>query len=105
VRALALFAWALAGLALAGAPDDAGRALFLANCATCHRGHAGLVGQPPLPDLLRDPLPRGDGAEALATWIANGTGFPGMPAFGGALSQAEIDTLVAWIRAQRAVSR
>jgi mono/diheme cytochrome c family protein len=87
------------------AQTDAGRALFLANCATCHLGHAGLVGQAPLPDLLRDPLPRGDGEQVLSTWIANGTGYPGMPAFGGSLTPAEIAELVRYIRAQRALRR
>jgi mono/diheme cytochrome c family protein len=91
-------------LVLAAQPD-AGRALFLENCATCHLGHAGLVGQAPLPDLLRDPLPRGDSEQVLSTWIANGTGYPGMPAFGGALSPTEIAELVRYIRAQRQLKR
>src|SRR5262245_29009295 len=91
-------------LALAAAPD-AGRALYLANCATCHKGQGGLVGQSGPPELVLDPLPHGDSAEALTTWITKGTGSPGMPAFGGALSPAEIDTLVRWIRAERALRR
>jgi mono/diheme cytochrome c family protein len=94
----------LAILLLALAADP-GRALFLTNCATCHLGQGGLVGQTGPPDLLRDPLPRGESAEALATWIANGTGSPGMPAFSGGLSPAEIDQLVRYIRAERALRR
>jgi mono/diheme cytochrome c family protein len=95
---------AILAFVLAAQPD-AGRALFLANCATCHLGHAGLVGQAPLPDLLRDPLPRGDSEAALTTWIANGTGMPGMPAFAGGLTDAEIAELVRYIRAQRQLKR
>ena len=91
-------------LALAAAPD-AGRALYLANCATCHMGQGGLVGQAGPPELLLDPLPRGESAEALTTWITNGTGSPGMPAFKDGLSPAEIDVLVRWIRAERALRR
>jgi mono/diheme cytochrome c family protein len=97
--------WPVLALALLAAAPDPGRALYLANCATCHLGQGGLIGQAGPPDLLRDPLPRGDGAEALATWIRQGTGSPAMPAFGEALSPEEIDALVRYIRAQRALTR
>jgi len=100
--------WPILALALTAAPgaeSPAGRTLFLANCATCHLGQTGLVGQAGPPDLLRDPLPRGDSEAALTTWTANGTGSPGMPAFAGGLSTQEIAELVRYIRAQRALKR
>jgi mono/diheme cytochrome c family protein len=97
--------WSFLALALAASGPDPGRALFLTNCATCHLGQGGLVGQAGPPQLLRDPLPRGDSAQALAAWTANGTGSPGMPAFAGGLSAAEIDAIVGYIRRERALSR
>ena len=84
----------------AEAPD--GEAIFLRDCATCHLGRGGLIGNAALPDLLGGPLARGDGAEVLAAVIRNGTGSPRMPAFRDGLSDAEIAALVAWIRAERA---
>ena len=86
-----------------GAPS--GEALFLRDCATCHLGRGGLIGNAALPDLLRGPLARGDGAEVLAAVIRNGTGSPRMPAFRDGLSDAEIAALVAWIRAERAKAK
>jgi len=95
----------LAFALVAGPAPDPGRELFLANCATCHLGQGGLVGQSGPPDLLHDPLPRGDSAEALAAWIRNGTGSPAMPAFADGLSPAEIDAIVRYIRSERALKR
>jgi mono/diheme cytochrome c family protein len=97
-------ALAVLGAGEPGTPTE-GRALFLANCATCHLGQGGLVGQSGPPDLLRGALPRGDGEAALIQWTANGTGSPAMPAFAGGLSTAEIETLVRWIRAERELRR
>jgi mono/diheme cytochrome c family protein len=88
---------------LAASPDPGpGRALFLTNCATCHLGQAGLVGGPAIPDLLHDPLPRSEDPAALEQWIRNGTGSPGMPAFAGSLTPAEIEAIVRYIRSERA---
>lgn len=78
-----------------------GRDLYFAHCATCHAGQTGLMGQAPPPDLLRDPLPRGDGEAALGASIANGTGSPAMPAFADGLSAAEIEELVRFLEAER----
>ena len=82
-----------------------GRKLFLANCATCHLGQGGLIGQAGPPDLLNGPLPRGDSEAALTAWTANGTGSPAMPAFAGGLSPAEIAEVVRYIREERALKR
>ena len=101
----------VSAFACAAAPVDppvapnAGRALFLASCATCHLGQGGLIGQAGPPDLLRGPLPRGDSEGALTAWTANGTGSPAMPAFAGGLSAAEIAEVVRYIRAERALKR
>src|SRR5262245_10722861 len=103
--ALALLLGAgLAAAAQAGAPQAAapGEAIFRRDCATCHLGRGGLMGDAPTPDLLAGPLARGDGAEALTAVIRNGTGSPRMPAFRDGLSEAEIAALVRWIREQRA---
>lgn len=85
---------------------EPGRTLFHAHCATCH-GHDGRGGtwrawllwlrpgdlatpaSAALPDpYLRDLIRRG-GADL---------GMPGMPSFGFALADAEIDALVAYLR-------
>ena len=87
--------------AAASAPPS-GEAVFLRDCATCHLGRGGLIGNAALPDLLADPLPRGDDAAALTAVIRNGTGSLRMPAFRDGLADAEIAALVDWIREQRA---
>jgi mono/diheme cytochrome c family protein len=92
--------------AKATSPAASGRALFLANCATCHLGQGGLIiglGGPP--ELLWAELPRGDSEEALTYSTANGTGAPGMPAFAEGLSSAEIAEIVLYIREERAARR
>lgn len=86
--------------AAAGTPS--GEAIFLRDCATCHLGRGGLIGNAALPDLLAGPLPRGDDAAALSATIRNGTGSPKMPAFRDGLEDAELAALVAWLREQRA---
>jgi len=87
---------------LAAAEPPSGEAIFRRDCATCHLGRGGLIGDAPTPDLLAGPLARGDGAEALTAVIRNGTGSLRMPAFRDGLADAEIAALVDWIREQRA---
>jgi mono/diheme cytochrome c family protein len=82
------------------APD--GEALFYTSCATCHVGSAALLGQKPPPDLFRDPIVRGDSAEALFAVIRSGTGSGKMPAFAEGLDVAETRALVQFIRSRRA---
>lgn len=84
------------------APD--GEALFYMSCATCHVGSAALLGQKPPPDLFREPIVRGDSAEALFAVIRSGTGSGKMPAFAEGLDVAETRALVQFIRSRRAAN-
>jgi mono/diheme cytochrome c family protein len=70
-----------------------GRAIFAANCATCHTlsdaGASGNVG-PNLDEL-------GPGAAAVARKVQSGGG--GMPAFSGRLSKREVGLVAAYVGA------
>ena len=79
---------------------------WLALCATCH-GADGRGSWRAMLFLIRpgnftDPTRlEGVSDEALASIIKNGgapVGKPGMPAFGGSLSDAEADALVVYVR-------
>ncbi len=86
---LVLAAWA--GTA-AAAPEEAA-ALYARHCAGCHgAGRLGAMGPALLPENLR----RLKRARAAAV-IARGRPATQMPAFGGRLTAAEIDALVAYI--------
>jgi glucose dehydrogenase/mono/diheme cytochrome c family protein len=78
--------------AAAGGPDaEAGKEVFAENCSTCH-GADGLGGNGG-PDLTTMPLAKTQsGAEKQVT---NGGG--GMPAFGGSLSEEEIQNVAAYV--------
>ncbi len=113
--ALAIFGASvlLASLAAAGAaPSEEmpnGRAIFLANCATCHGEDGRGMRTPaevgftlPMPDFTNCSFAT---READADWssiIHEGgprRAFPRiMPAFGSALSDAEIDAVIAYLR-------
>ena len=75
-------------------PLDAGRAVFLANCATCHGadGQGGLgpkLADGAVVDRYPDPVDH-------RTVVINGRGM--MPAFGEQLTTAEIDAVVRYER-------
>jgi mono/diheme cytochrome c family protein len=112
VAALAVAAAAFAGCRPRGpaftTPDGAidARALFSATCAKCHGedGHAHtpqgqLVGAK---DLMRDEA-RALTDEAIRRQIALGKGR--MPAFGGAITEAEVDALVREVRRRQQLAR
>jgi mono/diheme cytochrome c family protein len=69
----------------------AGKVVFTDNCATCHTladaGSSGSVG-PNLDDLKPD-------EETVKNQVTNGGG--GMPAFGGELSQTQIDSVATYV--------
>ena len=85
-------------------PAD-GQALFRDACATCHLSRGALIGVEPLPLLLSEPLRRGDAEPVLRAVIRSGVAGTTMPGFADVLTDAEIDALVAYIRARRAASR
>jgi len=76
---------AAGGSTTTGAPAD-GAALYAANCAGCH----GPAGEGGVGGPIRG---TGLGSQAIAAVIRDGAG--GMPGFGGMLSAAEIEALVA----------
>lgn len=67
------------------APAEDGAALFAANCAICHGETGGGGSGPPLSGLT---------AEFVEAQVRDGA--PGMPAFDGVLTDAEIDAIVAY---------
>jgi len=99
-------AWLLAAPAEPAPGPEPGRSLFRAHCVSCHgkdgRGgwrawavllRPGNLAAPEmaaLPDRYLTDLIRQGGA---------GVGKPGMPSFGFALSEAQIEALVAYLRA------
>jgi len=92
---------------------EPGRALFRAHCASCHgadgRGRTWRARLLLLdPGDLAGPGVRGASDAYLAEIIRRGGsdfGKPGMPSFGFTLSDAEIQALVAYLRALPAASR
>ena len=91
--------------ALGAFARDAGAAIFRTNCSQCHgAGAAGAVGYP---NLIDDDWLWGGRLEDIATTIRHGirndddaqARFSEMPAFGEILSEEEIATLAAHVRA------
>jgi len=85
------------GTVLAAPPDQTGQALFNHNCATCHsqNGTPTAVGKSlNAPNLGSEPVQNQTNTQ-LQQIIGNGKG--NMPAFKEKLSQAEIDSLVAYV--------
>jgi mono/diheme cytochrome c family protein len=75
----------------AGGDPESGAVVFSENCSTCHgaTGHGGNGG----PDLRTMPLAQTE-AGAIQQ-VTNGGG--GMPAFGGTLSEEEIENVAAYV--------
>ena len=75
----------------AGGDAEAGAVVFSENCSTCHggTGHGGNGG----PDLTTMPLAQTE--EGAIQQVTNGGG--GMPAFGGTLSEEEIENVAAYV--------
>ena len=93
---MALFI-SLPGTVLAAPQDQTGQTLFKRNCATCHsqNGTPTAVGKSlNAPDLVSAPVQNQTNAQ-LQQIISNGK--DNMPAFKDKLSQAEIDSLVAYV--------
>jgi cytochrome c6 len=87
----------LQGTVLAAPQDQTGQTLFNRNCATCHshNGTPTAVGKSlNAPDLGSAPVQNQTNAQHQQI-ISNGRG--NMPAFKDKLSQAEIDSLVAYV--------
>lgn len=87
----------LQGTVLAEPPDQTGQTIFSHNCATCHsqNGTPTAVGKSlNAPDLGSAPVQSQTNAQ-LGQIVSNGKG--NMPAFKDKLSQAEIDSLVAYV--------
>jgi mono/diheme cytochrome c family protein len=82
-----------AGAAESGSGGEAklGAVVFSENCSTCHgaTGHGGNGG----PDLRTMPLAQTE--EGAIQQVTNGGG--GMPAFGGTLSEEEIENVAAYV--------
>jgi mono/diheme cytochrome c family protein len=84
----------LEGEAGSGAPGgeaEKGAVVFSENCSTCHgaTGHGGNGG----PDLRTMPLAQSE--EGAIQQVTNGGG--GMPAFGGVLSEEEIENVASYV--------
>lgn len=75
----------------AGGDAESGTVVFSENCSTCHgaTGHGGNGG----PDLRTMPLAQSE--EGAIQQVTNGGG--GMPAFGGTLSEEEIENVAAYV--------
>jgi mono/diheme cytochrome c family protein len=80
-----------AGATTAGGNPELGAVVFSENCSTCHgaTGHGGNGG----PDLTTMPLAQTE--EGAIEQVTNGGG--GMPAFGGTLSEEEIENVAAYV--------
>jgi LPXTG-motif cell wall-anchored protein len=94
-----VFALLMAPAAVAqGTTDDpaqveAGMAVFESNCASCHTSEGvGSAAGRPLTDIALEEPDRSAHIES----VTNGRG--GMPAFGAALSEEEIDSVVSYVR-------
>ena len=80
-------------------PPDAARSHYAFYCADCHG--AGMDGGM-ASSLVDGRWAFGDSPAAIARSIAAGLEADGMPAFGAVLTPAEIDALVALMRAAEA---
>jgi mono/diheme cytochrome c family protein len=79
------------GATAAGGDPEAGAVVFSEQCSVCHgaTGHGGNGG----PDLTTMPLAQSE--EGAIQQVTNGGG--GMPAFGGTLSEEEIENVAAYV--------
>ena len=95
---LSVALFALPSNALAGGDAEAGAATFSANCAACHMG--GMNAVQAEKTLQKDALEKygKDSPEAIITQVTNGNGA--MPAFGGRLSEADIENVAAYVLSQ-----
>ena len=79
---------------------DAGEQIFNANCAACHAGGQNVI----MPDktlekeALEQYLAGGRTSKAIVTQVANGKNA--MPAFGGRLSDEDIEDVAAYVLAE-----
>lgn len=84
------------------APAAAAAQTFAARCASCHgadgKGHTAVGRGRPLPDFTDAAWRRQHPASEMATAIAQGVSGTAMPPFKSVLSQAEVTTLVAYLR-------
>jgi mono/diheme cytochrome c family protein len=80
-----------AGATTAGGDAESGTVVFSENCSVCHgaTGHGGNGG----PDLRTMPLAQSEKGAIMQ--VTNGGG--GMPAFGGTLSEEEIENVAAYV--------
>lgn len=74
-----------------GTVQNTGERLYLANCATCHGDNGKGLGQYPTIIGKADIL----GGDYARTVVAEGRNL--MPAFGGKLSQQQIDEIVDYV--------
>ena len=96
--AAAAMAVLLSGSAPALAGDvDGGGLIFSANCAACHAGGNNVIAAEKTlkKDALVSYLSGGFKAESIVTQVTNGKNA--MPAFGGRLSDEEIDDVAAYV--------
>lgn len=95
---LSLAVFALPSGAIAGGDASAGAAIFSANCAACHMGGLNAVNAEKT--LQKEALETygKDTPEAIITQVTKGNGA--MPAFGGRLSEADIENVAAYVLSQ-----
>lgn len=89
----------------APATEASGRAVFSANCATCHgesgggNGPAAVGLEPPPADLTDGTWVTGDGSiEAIKNTIENGSPGTAMIAWKGTLTEAQIDAVARYVK-------
>ena len=92
-----VLAWCTAALPLAAHAEDVGK-IYQNNCASCHGDD---LGGGSAPSMLDDAWTLGGTDEEIARTIRLGSLDNGMPAWEGALSDAEIRALVVLIRERR----
>jgi cytochrome c6 len=91
---LGALATSLLGAATPGLADDAGKAMFMANCSACHRADGKGVPHA-FPALAGDPFVVGPKGDPI-TRVLNGRG--GMPSFKGDLSDDQIAGILTYVR-------
>ena len=94
---LALVNFSFAGSALAGDAANGGK-IFGANCAACHMGGNNVVNA--AKTLKQDALKQYDmySLEAIQYQVTNGKNA--MPAFGGKLTEAQIEDVATYVLSQ-----
>lgn len=88
-----------------GGGEVSGRAVFTANCATCHgedgrgQGPAAVGLEPPPADFTDGQWVTGDGSlEAIRNTIENGSPGTAMIAWKGTLTEAQIEAVARYVR-------